>query len=350
MSEYLSADRLEMQLQQPHIELTEAQRMLLSVKQEQQEMSAEQGHLISLGALRGDTPPEHWNGTISLASRLESGELNRGQVDAAHAKLPRFFTKAKIGAPKRCGDGRTIEGFDPLDSEWQARGLGVQIFGGTGGDATGIRLAKGYADGATFAGDVETTAKDHKSDFAPGDHTDSNAEGEKTGCGAIDGQIRKNEIYINPEQSQTLQTILTFVYDKAELPLPLDLFRKLKQNAQSVNDRATEYFADKHLALGAIEEQSPEGIEPLTGKHKETSLTLNFVEGTTFDRDNYNTETGGETQNFNVDVWAIIKEHGEDAAYVLADMIATALDLTDGTIEVFARVSSEQTEQLEAVA
>lgn len=242
MSEFLSADRLTMQQESPQAELSEAQLLLLEMIKQEQKMSAEQGQLVSLGELRGDTPPEHWTGGISLAERIEGGELMREEVDARHEQLPNYFREVTIGAPKRCGDGRTIAGFDPLSPQWYSRGLGVQILGGTGGDATGIRLSKGFEADATFAGDVSTTAKNHRSDFAPGDHTDENAGGEKTGCGAIDGQQRKNEIHVSPERSKTLQTILTFVYDKAGLPLPLALFRQLKQNAQSIHDHADEFL------------------------------------------------------------------------------------------------------------
>lgn len=328
----------------PQIDITQSQILLQDKIKQEQELSKEQGNLVKLGVLRGDTNPEHWTGSISLASRLESGELSRDEVDIQLTKLPKFFIEAKVGSPKRCGDGRTITGFDPQSTQWHSRGLGVQIFGGTGGDATGIRLSKGYETDATFIGDIKTTALNHESDFAPGDHTDDHAQGDKTGCGAIDGQERKNDIYLDSERSQTLETILKFVYDKAGLPLPVKIFAQLAQNSQSIKNHADEYFADKHLALNTIEAQSIQGIESLTGQHNEISLTMNFVKGTTFNRDLYNTDTDGKIQNFNIDVWAIIQEHGENASFVLADAIATALDLTDGSIEVFARMPKNTSE------
>lgn len=311
------------------------------LREELQNTSESEGQIVALGPLRGETPREHWNGAISLEQRLDSGELSAEDVKAAHERVAKFFVPVTYGAPKRCGDGRTIDGYNISSSLWFKRGLGPQILGGTGGDATGVRLSKGYEPGATFTGDVSRTAVDHRSKFAPGDHTDDHAEGEKTGCGAIDGQVRKNEIHTDPERSKTVESVVKFIYKTADLPLPLDLFQELKANAQSINEHATEYFANKHKALDEISAVSPKGIEPLVGTHNEISLTLNFVDGTTFDRDAYNAQTDGKIQNFNIDVWAILQEHGENAGFVLADMVATALDLTDGSIDVFARVPQE---------
>lgn len=335
MSEILKMD---MDYKMDKATQTEQERLLPEVIKQEKEISAEQGKLVSLGILMGDTAPEHWTGAISLSRRLDSEELTRDEVNQQHSQLSEYFVEAKMGAPKRCGDGRTVDGFTPLSINWHLRGLGVQIFGGSCGDATGIRLSKGYTADVTFVDDVESITMNHESDFALGDHTDDHAEGEKTGCGAIDGQLRKNEIYLDLERGKTLQTIMEFLYDKAGLPLPAGLFEQLKQNAQTINDYADEYFADKHLVLDTIKDQSPNGVEPLVGEHNETSLTLNFVEGTTFNRDLYNAGSDGKIQNFNVDVWSILKEHGDNAGFVLADAVATALDLTDGSIEVFARV------------
>lgn len=337
MSDYL---RMEQDMKELKLtEQNESQRILQQIIKQEQEMSTKEGLIIELGILRGETLSEHWNsGGISLSNRLKSNELKQSEVNVQHSKLERFFVEAKVGAPKRCGDGREIESYDPLSSKWHERGLGVQIFGGTGGDATGIRLAKGFEPNTSFVHDVEQTAKEYQSDFAPGDHTDNHAEADKTGCGAIDGQIRKNNIYNDSDKLDTLKNVLNFLYDTAGLSIPVDFYDRIKQNSASIKEHAEEYFADKHLALEAIIEQSPSGIEPLIGKHNETSLTLNFVDGTTFDRDRYSADSGARIQNFNVDVWAIIKEHKEEAAFVLADQVATALDLTDGTLEVFARL------------
>lgn len=345
MSEHL---RMELKMQElKQTEQSEAQRLLQQIINQEQEMSAKEAVIVGLGVLRGETPSEHWNsGGISLSNRLINHELIQPEVDNQHEKLGRFFVKARIGAPKRCGDGREIAGYDNQSVEWHDRGLGVQIFGGTAGDATGIRLSKGFEPNTTFAQDVKQTANKHQSAFAPGDHTDDHAEGEKTGCGAIDGQISKNKIYNNIDEFQTIQSVLNYLYNKAGLAISSGFYDRLKHNSFNISEHAEEYFADKHLALQTITELSSNGIEPLSGKHNETSLTLNFVEGTTFDRDRYSADSNGLIQNFNIDFWAIIKEHKENTAFVLVDQIATAMNLTDGTLEVFARLPQTDSDSL----
>ncbi len=338
MSEILRQD---MEMNLPiNAKLDELQSKLQDFIKQDKEKSAEQGNVVPLGVLRQDTEQSHWTGAISLASRINSGELTQSEVESQYQKLNYFFVDTKNGSPKRCGDGRPIEGYSPTDIDWYGKGRGAQLFGGTGGDAIGLRLAKGFTDGATFGEDVAITSNIFSSDFAPGDHIDDHAEGQKTGCGAIDGQARKNDILNDPDKSQTLEAVLTFLYEKAGMELPSNFFGKLKQNAESLYKNSTSYFSDKHNAQSKITEISPNGIEKLIGKHNETSLTLNFVEGTTFDRDRYSSDSDGKIQNFNIDVWAIIKDHKRDTGFVLADQIATALDLTDGSIEVFARIPS----------
>lgn len=336
MSEYLRQDK---EMDKPmQTKLDELQSRLEDFIKQDQDKSAEQGQIIGLGKLSQETDPLHWQGAISLKNRLDKNDLTIGEVIKQHQKLGLFFVDSKFGSAKRCGDGRQIEEYNPESIEWYERSRGVQVFGGTAGDAIGVRLSKGFEPGASFAKDVEITARTFVSDFAPGDHIDDHAEGEKTGCGAIDGEARKNAIYLNPEQFQTLQTVLEFLSNKSGLVIPHDFFNRLSTNAESIQQNSRSYFADKHLAQSNIKELNSNGIEPLTGKHHETSLTLNFVDDTTFDRDRYSSDTEGKIQNFNIDVWAILKEHGENACFVLADQVATALDLTDGTIEVFARV------------
>lgn len=336
MSEFLRQD-MEMNLSVDR-KPDEIQTKLQDFVKQDQEKSLEQGKIVPLGILRQNTEPAHWTGAITLDGRIERGELTQAEVDTQHQKLNHFFVDANFGSPKRCGDGRPIEGYSPTSIDWYNKSRGAQIFGGTGGDAIGLRLAKGFTDGSSFSSDVAITSSVFSTDFAPGDHIDDHAEGQKTGCGAIDGQARKNDIFSDSEKFQTIETVLTFLYEKAGMSLSKEFFYKLKQNAESLHENSQSYFSDMHTAQTEISKISPNGIEKLIGKHNETSLTLNFVEGTTFDRDRYGYDTDGKIQNFNIDVWSILKEHKKDAGSVLADQIATALDLTDGSIELFVRI------------
>lgn len=310
--------------------------MVESLIKQEKEISAEQGNIVALGVLRGETPPEHWTGNISVQKRIENGEITQAEINKQHSQLGGYFTEVDYGSPKRCGDGRIKLGFN--FEEIINQKYGVQDFGGTVGDAIGTRLSKGYEAGSSLVSDVKETIMNFDSKFAAGDHTDDHAEGEKTGCGAIDGQQRKNIILTDNEKLKTVKTVLSYLCDKAGLELKDNFFEKLSQNSNSLKQHASEYFKDVHSVLDDIKQQSPNGIETLSGIHNETSLTLNFVPGTTFNRDLYNYETESKIQNFNIDVWAILEEHGKNAPFVLADDIATALDLTDGTLEVFARL------------
>ena len=320
----------------------ESQKLLESIINQEKEISAEKGSIVNLGQLKGETPPEHWTGNISVQKRIENGDITQAEINKHHSQLGGYFTEVDYGSPKRCGDGRIKLGFN--FEEIINQKYGVQDFGGTVGDAIGTRLSKGYEAGSSLVSDVKETIMNFDSKFAAGDHTDDHAEGEKTGCGAIDGQQRKNIILTDNEKFVTVKTVLSYLCDKAGLELKDNFFERLSQNSNSLKQHAYEYFKDVHLVLDDIKKQSPNGVETLSGVHNETSLTLNFVPGTTFNRDLYSYETESKIQNFNIDVWAILKEHGENTPFVLADDIATALDLTDGSIEVFARIPNDEPE------
>lgn len=307
----------------------------------QREKSVSEGRLVALGDLRGRTPAEHWTGSISLAKRLESADLSIKEVEDSFKTLPEFFVDSISGRPKRCGDGRTTKGYKPRIPYSQTPGLGVQNFGGTGGDATAKRLKEGYRPGATFGADIKKVIQTHTSDFAPGGHSDDHAHGDSTGCGAIDGQKRKNDILTDDKKSETIRSVLGFIYNSANLDFNNQLFDLATSNAKELSQYSDSYFKDKYTSLDLIEESSLEGVEVLSGTHNEVSLTLNLVENTTFDRDSYNQMSDNKIQNFNIDVWAILKEYGDNAIFVLIDDLATALDLTDGTLKVFARVPAK---------
>jgi len=313
------------------------ERYLEGTKIELKEIAMHQAELIHIGTLRGETPPEHWTGNISLKSRLETGHLSIGEVRQATSHLNESFVPVKKGASKRCVDGRTAQGYDDSNPKSYGAGLGPQVQGATYGDAIGVRLAKGYEEGATLKNDVKEYAESEKSDFAPGAHVDNHAGDGFGGCGAVVGQERKIDIYTS-ERKETLKKIMTESYKAGGLSIPQDKFDKLFQSGAELETHKTDYFADKMDPIKMFKNDNPRSIETQMNGHNEVSLSLNFVKDTTFHRDHYNSLTRDKIQNFNLDVWAIIEEHGEDAFYVIADAVATVLDLTDGSIQLFARV------------
>jgi hypothetical protein len=310
-------EQLEQQGNQEQLEAPYTQHLFDVTREELHDMSKNQGKLMVIGELRAGSLTEHWTGGISLRARLDSGEITHDEITEATERLTEYFVPVKIGAPKRCVDGRTKKGYVDTDPAHHAQGLGPQVQGGTAGDAIGSRLATGYEPNATFAKDIEQQAKSEKSRFAPGDHTDNHATDQKTGCGQIDGQERKLPIY-NNERCETLISALSAVFGAVGAPFPAHLAETLKPNAQSIEDNKVKYYGDKTAALDVLRDANPNAIETLMDQHNEVTLTINFVKDTTFDRDSYNAVTDGKLENFNLDAWCIIEEHAEGAFFVLA--------------------------------
>ncbi len=329
-------------------EVVDEQHLLDITKQELQEKSMMEATFLYAGELRGETDKQHWTGAISLEKRLQSGELTEEDVKAATERLPQSFVNVSEGAPKRCVDGRTIEGYQDTAASWYGRALGPQVQGGTAGDVIADRFKKGYETGATFVDDVKAYLSHNQSKYAPGDHVDDHAEGSKTGCGAVDGQERKLGVYIS-DRAKSLEAVLSAMYGAVDQTIPKEKIDALKQQAAILSKHAESYFNKKELVIDDLKGQNSHSVEKLVGSHNEVSLTLNFVEGTTFHRDHYNSFTQGKIQNFNLDVWAILEEHGEDAFYVLADAVSTVLDLTDGSLRLFVRLPKDSAETSEAV-
>lgn len=325
----------------PGIDLAEQQYnelLLENIKLEMKEMSSERAELIYVGELRGNTPPEHWTGTISLAKRLESGEITEDELNEALGLINSCYVPVKLGAPKRCVDGRSVEGYDDKDPDSYGRGLGPQVQGGTEGDVIGSRLAKGYEPGATYNSDLKKYAKESKSKFGVGGHIDNRAkldEG-KTGCGQRDGEERRLPVY-NDDRYSTVISRLSDTYGAVDLEQPKGKAEELKANAAELDTHADEYFADKSEATKTVLRLNPNGLEKLVGVHNEAAIVVNFDEDWTLHRDHFAALTGNKIHCFGLDGWDIVNEHGEDAYFVLADAVNTTMDLTDGTIKLFIR-------------
>jgi hypothetical protein len=256
--------------------------------------------------------------------------------------LPDFFVAAKPGATKRCIDGSTIDGYDAKDPKWQKRALGPQIQGGSVEESVAIRLSRICADPdkpvTSLVEDLKRISKDRASKYKEGDHTDVHADETKTGCGAIDGQLRKLDLYDDMDALVTIRSTVNSILGLVNVHVPISSFDKLIVAANRLAARP-EYFSKPNDILQTLKDLNPDALEMMTRPHAEVSLTLNFVPDTTFDRDRYNSKSNSKIQNFNLDIWNILQEHGDDAFIVIADSVATAMDLTDGTLRLFARVN-----------
>lgn len=291
-------------------------------------MSNDVVKFISLGLLRGDSDPVLWRGVISLQKRLDAGEISQAQVDGIDAILPNYFVAVSEGAAKRCIDGSS--------SSQPRTALGPQIQGGSADEAYACHLS-GKLNGATLLDDLDGLQDVRSSIFAVGDHTDDHADETKTGCGAIDGQWRKLALYGEPDSATVIEsTVATLMGLVGISPAP-EAFKQLQMAAAQLAERS-DYFPAPNEVLSKLRQLNLEGVEPLVRPHAEVSLTINFVPDTTFDRDTYNRLTNSTIQNFNLDAWNIISEYGQDGYVLLADAVATAMDLTDGSLRLFARL------------
>lgn len=317
---------------------------LEATKTAMHEMSEAQGRIVDLGTLSGGQNEHLWNQAgISLKRRVESGEVTDVEVEEGAARLPQSFVPVAKGAAKRCIDGSSSEGYDDNDPAQYGKGLGPQIQGGTAGEAVAMRMLKGFEDDedATMLGDIETQATEHESEFAAGDHTDDHANEEKSGCGQVDGQPRKMPMYNDEEKAPILQNTADTIMSLDKKSPKEGVFGRLQASAREAEARPG-YLAKPQEVLAKLKELNRNALEKLIRPHAEVTMTLNFVRGTTFHRDHYNAVTNSKIQNFNLDVWDIIDEYGQDGYALIVDAVATAMDLTDGSLRLFARLPAEE--------
>ena len=298
-------------------------------------------HLIDLGTLSGGKNEPAWVGKISLAARIKSGEITKTELSEADSRINDSFVPVSKGAAKRCIDGSSIEGYDDNDPAWRERGLGPQIQGGIADEALANRLTTGVSQNEhevpTLLADIEATAKEHSTDFAPGDHTDDHATDENTGCGAINGMAIRLGMLNDPVIAPVIETVTATIMGLVNVPFDQAAFKTLQQHAKEL--MTINYLPAKGVeVLDKIREINPNGIEKLIRPHAECFLTLNFVSGTTFNRDHFNAVTRSKIQNFNLDAWYILEEYGANGLALVVDAVATAMNLTDGTLQLRARM------------
>lgn len=128
-----------------------------------------------------------------------------------------------------------------------------------------------------------------------GVHTDENANGEKSGCGAND---KLPEIYaMMVKKAEHIRELTELILG---MPVPDEIH-------DMITVRATErvlFSPGSKVASAVTEVAGEESVETLEGSHKEIVAVINLVEGTTLDRDGLHAVTGGKYQAFNVDAWA----------------------------------------------
>jgi hypothetical protein len=226
-----------------------------------------------------------------FTERLRSGEFHRD---------------AQITDFAACVDGRRPE-----------KSSGMLVANSAGGTLTyfvadHLTVRGITGDGSTLEG--FTRMADHLKDrgVALGDHTDSHAHGDKTGCGAND---RLQEIYA---YIANRGEVLRDWASKLGIDGPDEAHERIIRRAGST----TEFSSPTEIKAALLERTSPEMIPELQGGHKEVVTVINTRKHTTLDRDALAEAFGPDTQAFNVDAWQF-----ENAAMQLTDNEANVDDM-----------------------
>jgi hypothetical protein len=293
-----------------------------------------------IGTLTDLIPAEYFHGTVSPKSRLESGEITAQQIADAKEYQTLCYVPVTEGAGIRCVEDREEQDFD--DSNPASYQLGPQVQGATIDIAAAKRLVRGIEDGATLEADIDTEISEHSARFTPSAHTDEahQADGEM-GCGAQKGQETKLGYY-QDEHMAGIAGVVRVLHDKAGKVVPAGVLESLPASAAKLSSVSTEYYANKPTAARYIQAQlagNPESHKVVRGQHNAGMVVLNFDSDWTLSPGKLNMHTDGQVMSFGLDVWYLFEEYPEDeAAGLLADAIATLMNLTDGSLEVGLRL------------
>lgn len=274
---------------------------------------------------------EHYVGAISLGARLSSTaelQVETSDVERAFELAKSSYVPATAGAPVRCVDGRTSEGYEDNDPQHYGEPLGPQIQGATIEEAVAKRLNAGYEPGATLQQDVQQLMQD-ESRFSPGSHYDSHSP---LGCGAVKGQEAKLTYYQDPNIFAVISSSVVELAKQGGVELPADALSHLPDRAKELSKNAQAYYGDKVSAVDEVGKLVPSYQKKLIGSHNEIGVIVNFVPATTFHTNHFNALTAGKLQIFGLDAW-----HVSDPT-LLADAVATLMNLTDGSLKLAVRL------------
>lgn len=248
---------------------------------------------------------------------IEVTEESKARLEECTKRLARgeFHTSSSEShpIPARCVDGRLPEKDTSLLVPNAAGGT-ISLF--VADDLT----TKSYQgeDDSTLAGlrrvITDLTAKG----YLVGDHTDSHASGDISGCGANDKL--SNIYHYIAEHGEAMR----------ELVVQLGI-----QVAPETHKLIIQNTAERHAFSGgiellhALEQSTPNGalIDHLTGDHHEVVAVVNNRPFTTLDRRALQAEFGPWYQAFNIDVWAfqkaaqIISHTSEEAQQKMIAMV-----------------------------
>lgn len=312
------------------------------VREEVEIMSEQEGKLVYLGKLRDLLPAEYFDGSISADSRTAENSFTPEELTDAKERLVTTYVPVTKGANVRCMEDRNVVGYD--DGDPKSYELGPQIQGGTIDIAVATHaLADGVGENDTLESDIDETVAEANTDFAPAGHTDeSHTDLGEMGCGAQKGQETKLDYYLDAAKMGAIKKVVGAVYNAVGATLPETALANLPQNAGKLKGVAQSYFKDIATALDhLVQQHNPRAKEVVQGKHNGVMAVINMVPGTTINTGKFNAVTDGRIMAFGMDGWYALETYKEKAPYLFADFLATGMNLTDGSPDVFLRLPAE---------
>lgn len=238
-----------------------------------------------------------------------------------------------------CGDGRRT-GLIFRFKQFFKRNLNrAKVFGGavtmTAAGLIGTGRAKDSSLEATFGQSIDVL---EENSMEYGAHTDDIAEGENSGCGAIDNAPKIVKAAIKYE-SQIRETIGALGADTEELDAVYGNFHGYAETLPSDEKYSGRRVMDGIIGAGKV-------IKQLVGMHREKCIVLNSVRGYTLNQEMVRKRTHGRAEIFGVDVWRLEDIAAgafpgypkvESQAYLseLVYTLATAAVLTKGDLPVY---------------
>lgn len=238
-----------------------------------------------------------------------------------------------------CGDGRSVKLIFRA-REFFKRSLNrAKVFGGAVAMTAAGRIGTGRARGASVEktfGDAMDMLDERSMDY--GAHTDENASGENSGCGAIDNApkiIRAAATYEQP-----IREVIGAL--GADISVLDEVYGNFHAYVDALAD--DERYSGRRV-MGKII-SAGKFVKQLAGKHHEKYIVLNSVRGYTVDQELVRRRTGGRAQVFAVDIWRLediaAGLHPDDpeaeAQTYLSELIytlATSAVLTKGDLPVY---------------
>lgn len=331
----------------PHINVTDPH-VMQGIK-EQFEAMSEQTPIEWIGKLTDLIPAEQFHGSVSVANRLEAGELTQADIDRAKEYVPSCFVPTTKGAGIRCVEDRNEVGYD--DANPASYQLGPEIQGGIIDIAVAKRLARGIDGATTVIDDIQTAIEEDSGEFTVSTHTDTAHQGEgEMGCGAQKGQEAKLGYYQDAAHMQSVASVSQTIFEKAARRASEQALATLPRHAANLA-AVPGYFTDLAQAgeyVSARTDGNAESHKVVEGVHNAALVILNFdgVSKDTFNPGKLNTYTDDKVKSFGLDVWYILEAYPEDEATILiADAVATLMNLTDGTLEVGLRLPQAEPQQ-----